>query len=68
LLSVHEALDSLAAHDARKAELVKQHYFVGLSIGEAADVLGISLPTANRYWAYARAWLHSRITRGAQGE
>ena len=57
LLAVHEALDALATHDARKAELVKLRYFAGLTIDEAADVLGISAPTAKRDWTYARAWL-----------
>jgi RNA polymerase sigma factor (TIGR02999 family) len=64
LLAVHEALDALAAHDARKAELVKLRYFVGLSIEDAADVLGISAPTAKRDWAYARAWLFRAIKQG----
>ncbi len=62
ILAVHEALDKLAAEDARKAELVKLHYFVGLTFAEAAEVLGISEPTAKRDWAYARAWLHREIT------
>ncbi len=57
LLAVHEALDRFAVHNAAKAELVKLRYFVGLTIAEAAEVLGISEPTANRDWAYARAWL-----------
>ena len=57
VLAVHEALDRLAAHDARKAELVKLHYFAGLTLAEAAEVLGVSEPTAKRDWAYARAWL-----------
>ena len=61
LLAVHEALDSLAAHDLRKAELVKLRYFAGLSIDEAADVLGISTPTAISDWRYARAWLFREI-------
>ena len=61
LLDVHEALDLLAEHDARKAELVKQYYFVGLTLKEAATVLGISEPTARRDWAYARAWLLTAI-------
>ena len=61
LLAVHEALDRLASHDARKAELVKLRYFAGLSFEETAEVLGISVPTANRDWAYARAWLHQEI-------
>ncbi len=57
VLAVHDALDRLAAHDARKAELVKLHYFAGLTLAEAAEVLGVSEPTAKRDWAYARAWL-----------
>jgi len=63
LLLVNEALDALAAHDPRKAELVKQKYFVGLTLEEAARVLGISERTAKRDWAYARAWLLTEITR-----
>jgi RNA polymerase sigma factor (TIGR02999 family) len=62
LLAVHEALDALAGRDARKAELVKLRYFAGLSIDEAADVLGISAPTAKRDWAFARAWLYRAIS------
>ncbi len=61
LLAVHEALDRLAAHDARKAELVNLHYFAGLPLAEAAEVLGISPATAHRDWTYARAWLHQDI-------
>jgi RNA polymerase sigma factor (TIGR02999 family) len=60
-LAVHEALDRLTAHDARKAEVVKLRYFVGFSFEETAEVLGISVPTAKREWAYARAWLHQEI-------
>ncbi len=63
LLDVHEALDALARHDARKAELVKQVYFVGLTFKEAALVLGVSEPTAHRDWSYARAWLFNEIKR-----
>ena len=63
LLAVHEALDALAAHDARKAELVKLRYFAGLTIDEAADMLGISAPTAKRDWTYARAWLFHEISQ-----
>lgn len=61
LLAVNEALDALAAHDPRKAELVKLRYFVGLTIEEAAEVLNISPPTAKRDWTYARAWLFREI-------
>ncbi len=68
LLDVHEALDALARHDARKAELVKQCYFVGLTLKEAALVLGISEPTARRDWSYARAWLFREIKRLQSGQ
>ena len=61
LLAIHEALEQFAAHDPLKAELVKLRYFVGLTIDQAAQVLGISEPTAKRYWAYARAWLYREI-------
>jgi RNA polymerase sigma factor (TIGR02999 family) len=61
LLAVHEALDKLAAHHKTKAELVKLRYFVGMTIAEAAEVLGISEPTAKNYWAWARVWLYREI-------
>ena len=67
LLDVHEALDALARHDARKAELVKQCYFVGLTLKEASLVLGISEPTARRDWSYARAWLFNEIKQLRSG-
>jgi RNA polymerase sigma factor (TIGR02999 family) len=63
LLEIHDTLDALAAHDSRKAELVKLRYFAGFSIDEAAGVLGISAPTAKRDWAYSRAWLFREITQ-----
>jgi len=63
MLDVHEALDALAVHDARKAELVKLAYFAGFTIAEAAGILDISEPTAWRDWAYARAWLFHEIKR-----
>ena len=62
LLALHEALDALAAHDPRKAELVRLRYFAGLTISQAAEILGISLPTAKRDWTYARTWLFRRIS------
>ena len=55
-------LDKLAAQDKPKAELVKLRYFVGLSVEEAAEVLRISVPTANRHWAYAKAWLYREMS------
>jgi RNA polymerase sigma factor (TIGR02999 family) len=63
LLAVHEALNALAANDPRKAELVKLRYFVGLTLEEAAAVLGISERTAKRDWTYARPWLYREIAR-----
>jgi RNA polymerase sigma factor (TIGR02999 family) len=57
LLAVNEALEKFAAVDARKAELVKLRYFIGLNFEEAAAALGIAAPTAKQWWAYARAWL-----------
>jgi RNA polymerase sigma factor (TIGR02999 family) len=61
LLAMHEALDRLAAHDPGKAELVKLRFFAGLTLAEAAQVFGYSVPTAKRHWAYARAWLFREI-------
>lgn len=63
LLDLNEALDRLAAHDVVKAELVKLRFFAGLTMAEAAKVLGLSEPTAKRYWAYARAWLFREMTK-----
>ena len=62
ILAVHEVLEKLAAEHPEKAELVKLRYFVGLSVAEAAEVLGISAPTAHRWWAYSRAWLGREIS------
>lgn len=61
LLGVNEALDKLAQEDKAKADLVKLRYFVGLSFEEIATVLDISVPTAKRHWAYARAWLFAEL-------
>jgi RNA polymerase sigma factor (TIGR02999 family) len=59
LLGVHEALDDLASESPIKANLVKLRYFGGLSHQEAADALGISRSTADRYWTYAKAFLYA---------
>ena len=62
LLAVNEALERLAAQDATVAEVVKLRYFAGLTIEEAAAALGISVRTANRHWAFARAWLYQQLS------
>jgi RNA polymerase sigma factor (TIGR02999 family) len=57
LLEINEALDRLAAEEPSIAQLVKLRFFAGLSLGEAAEILGLSRSTAYEQWAYARAWL-----------
>jgi RNA polymerase sigma factor (TIGR02999 family) len=57
LLRLDEALEKYSALDARKAELVKLRYFAGMNYEEASTALGIAVPTAKEWWAYARAWL-----------
>ena len=64
LLALDEALDRLAAQDPDKARLVELRYFAGLTGEQAAAVLGISPTTADRHWAYARAWLQAEVRRG----
>jgi RNA polymerase sigma factor (TIGR02999 family) len=61
LLALHEALGQLAAADPLKAQLVELRYFAGLTGDQAADVLGISPSTADRHWAFARAWLQTKV-------
>ena len=61
LVALDEALTKFEREDGSKAALVKLHYFVGLSLDEAADALGISRATAHRHWTYARAWLRDRV-------
>jgi RNA polymerase sigma factor (TIGR02999 family) len=64
VLALDEALDRLAAEEPTAAELVKLRYFAGLTVAEAAEVLAISPRTADRHWAYARAWLHQEMKAG----
>ena len=66
LLALDEALSRLAAQEPVKAELVKLRYFAGLTLEEAAAVLGISPATAKRYWAVARAWLFAALSEPGQ--
>jgi RNA polymerase sigma factor (TIGR02999 family) len=66
--AVSEALDLLAEHDPVKAELVKLRFFTGLSVQEAADLLGIARATADRYWRYAKTWLYCALTRQSDAD
>ncbi len=67
LLAVHEALERFQAVDATAAQIVKLRYFAGLTIPQAAEALGISSSTADRSWAYARAWLHAALRQDGAG-
>ena len=66
LLRVNESLDALAREDAKAAELVKLRFFGGLSVEEAAGVLGVTDRTARRYWRFARAWLLDALSGPAR--
>jgi RNA polymerase sigma factor (TIGR02999 family) len=61
LLALDAALAKFAERDPLKARLVELRYFAGLTGAEAADILGISPSTADRHWAYARAWLRREV-------
>ncbi len=61
LLAMDDALARFAAEEPAKAELVRLRFFAGLSTPEAARILGISVATAERWWAYARTWLFSEL-------
>jgi RNA polymerase sigma factor (TIGR02999 family) len=65
LLALDEALTRLAQEAPLRAELVKLRFFAGLTMPEAADALGISLATAERYWTYARTWLYAELSDSA---
>lgn len=61
LLAIHEALERLATEEPVAAQVVKLRYFVGLSIEDVADSIGMSRSTAYEHWSYARAWLHNAL-------
>ena len=61
LLALDDALECLARDDAQAAQLVKLRYFAGVSVEEAAEMVGLSRSTAYEHWAYARAWLHRHL-------
>ena len=61
LIAIDESLAQLAVEDPSAAQLVNLRFFAGLTLKEAADSLGLALRTAERQWAYARAWLYARL-------
>lgn len=66
VFAINEALERFERMDKVAADLVKLRYFAGLTIPQAAEAIGISSTTADRYWAYARAWLHAELKDGAR--
>jgi RNA polymerase sigma factor (TIGR02999 family) len=67
LLALDEALDNLAKRDPRQAELVKLRFFAGLTVEQAAGVLGVSTTTAENDWVHARCWLRLVLETGKAG-
>jgi RNA polymerase sigma factor (TIGR02999 family) len=65
VLAVDEALRRLAAREPVKAELVKLRFYCGFSLPQAAEILGLSVPTAERYWRFARTWLYAELDTDA---
>lgn len=61
LIALDDALQALAAIDPQKAKIVELRYFGGLSIEETAEALGVSVPTINRQWRMAKAWLYGQL-------
>jgi RNA polymerase sigma factor (TIGR02999 family) len=66
LFAVDDALAKLATHAPQIAKLVELRFFAGMTLEQAAEILNTSLRTANRDWAYARAWLRRELDRAAQ--
>jgi RNA polymerase sigma factor (TIGR02999 family) len=66
LLALDEALEQLRQHDAVAAKLVTLRYYAGLSVEQAAEVLGLSCASAYRHWTFARAWLHGQLAGGGK--
>jgi RNA polymerase sigma factor (TIGR02999 family) len=62
VLAVHEALDELEARDPLKARIVLLRYFVGMTMDETAEVLGLAERTLDRHWRYIRAWLMKKLS------
>jgi RNA polymerase sigma factor (TIGR02999 family) len=68
LLALNEALDTLAKRNQRQADLVKLRFFAGLTIEQAAEVLGVSTSTAENDWAHARCWLRVEMDAGGKSD
>ena len=68
LLALDEALAKLSQEDPICAELVKLRFFAGLTLDEVATTLGIARRTADRYWAYSRAWLYDAVRKDGQAD
>jgi RNA polymerase sigma factor (TIGR02999 family) len=66
LIALDAALQELERENPLKAQVVKLRFFVGLSNAEAAQALGISTPTVERYWAFAKAWLYNRLRESSR--
>ena len=66
LLALDEALAGLEQHWPNKAKLVKLRYFAGLTIPEASRAIGVSRATGERYWTFAKAWLHMQLSNGEE--
>jgi RNA polymerase sigma factor (TIGR02999 family) len=64
LLALDDALNRLEQEDARAHQVVMLRFFTGLSVPEVAEMLGVSVPTTERSWRYARAWLHAQLSLG----
>ena len=63
MVDLDEALNRFAIDEPQKAELVNLRFFGGMTMPEVAKTLGISLPTAERWWAYARIWLYAHLSK-----
>lgn len=66
MLDLDEALTRFAAEEPAKADLVQLRFFAGLTIAEAAETLGISLATAERWWSYSKLWLYTELQKEAE--
>jgi RNA polymerase sigma factor (TIGR02999 family) len=66
-LALDDILERLAHHDPTAAQLVKLHYFAGLSVEDAGEMLGLSRTSAYRLWTFVRAWLRCQVNAGSAG-